>query len=64
MLKRNLNIARFALTISFLNLLLFHLPFYTFVFNHIDYTSLNGVILIVSLIILMIAVKVYILLLY
>jgi len=60
MLKHDLNIARFALTISFLNLLLFHLPFYTFVFNHADYTSLNGIILIVSLMILMIAVNAFV----
>ena len=44
----------FALIISFINLVLYHLPFYRFVCNNIDIKSLNGIILLISLTILVI----------
>ena len=57
MLKYNLKIIHFVLLISFLNLLFFHFPFYSFVFNNVDYQSLNGITIISSLIILMLVVN-------
>lgn len=45
----------FALLMSLVNLLFFHYPFYTFVFNNIDHGSWNGIGLIISLIVLMLA---------
>ena len=56
-LKNNLKITHFVLLISCLNFLLFHLPFFTFVFNHLDYKSFNGVIIIISLMILMLVLN-------
>lgn len=52
--KGNLKTAHFALVMSFLNFLFFHYPFFTFVFNHIDYKSFNGIIIIISLVIAMV----------
>lgn len=57
MLKNNLKIVPFVLLISFLNLLFFHFPFYSFVFNNVDYKSLNGITIIISLLILMFVVN-------
>lgn len=45
----------FALLMSLVNILCFHYPFYTFVFNNIDHGSWNGIELIFSLIVLMLA---------
>ena len=59
MLKSELQIAHFALLMSFLNFLFFHFPFYAFVFNNLDYKSLSGIIAIVSLIILMLVVNAF-----
>ncbi len=56
-LKNNVKIVPFVLIISFLNLLLFHFPFYKFVFYNIDYKSFNGIALIISLILLMLLVN-------
>ena len=55
MLKRDLKLRDFSLLISFLNFLLFHFPFFKFVVNNIDYKTFNGVSIIISLIILMLA---------
>jgi len=55
--KARLQIAHFALLVSLINFLLYHFPFYTFVFNNIDHGSRNGIILIISLIVLMLAVN-------
>lgn len=54
-----LNLTQFALLMSCLSFLFFHLPFYTFVFNHVDYKSLNGVIIIASLVILMLVANAF-----
>lgn len=59
--KNNLKITHFVLLMSFLIFLFFHLPFYTFVFNNVDYKSLNGVVLIVSLVILMLVLNAFVL---
>lgn len=50
-LKNNLKSTHFVLLMSFLNFTFFHLPFFKFVFNNIDYKSLNGIVLIISLVI-------------
>lgn len=52
MLKKAYKLSYFALLISLINLVLYHLPFYRFVFNNIDFESLNGIILLVSLTVL------------
>ena len=48
----NLSPLRFTLIMSFLNLVLFHYPFFKFVCQHADYNDLNGTLIIVSLVIL------------
>jgi lipid A ethanolaminephosphotransferase len=60
MLKNNIRITHFVLVMSFLNFLFFHLPFFTYVFNNIDYKSLNGIILIVSLVIVMLVANAFV----
>lgn len=60
MLKRNLKLAHFALLMSLVNFLFFHLPFYTFVFKNVDYKSRNGIIIIASLMILMLVVNAFV----
>jgi len=59
-LKNNWKITHFALLMSFLNFLFFHLPFFTFVANKVDYKSLSGVMLIVSLIIIMLVANFFV----
>ena len=53
MFKNKIKLTHFVLILSFINFVLYHLPFYKFVFNNVDYKSLNGIIIIVSLVILM-----------
>ncbi len=63
MFKKKLS--SFALIVSFINLVLYHFPFFKFVYKNIDFNTLNGVILFISLIIvalLLNAVVFYILL--
>ncbi|MCT3648299.1 phosphoethanolamine--lipid A transferase EptA [Elizabethkingia anophelis] len=55
MLKRNLKLRDFSLLISFLNFLLFHLPFFKFVVANVDYKTFSGFSIIISLVILMLA---------
>ncbi len=57
LLKNNIKIIHFVLLISLLNFLFFHLPFFKFVFNNVDYKSLNGITIIIGLIILMLVVN-------
>ena len=59
-LKNNLKITHFVLLMSCLNFLFFHLPFFTFVFNNIDYHSGNGILLIISLMILMLVLNAFV----
>ncbi|MBZ4192432.1 phosphoethanolamine--lipid A transferase EptA [Niabella beijingensis] len=56
----NLKLTQFALLMSFLTFLFFHVPFYTFVFDNVDYKSLNGIIIIISLIILMLTANAFV----
>ncbi|MBF4486268.1 phosphoethanolamine--lipid A transferase EptA [Flavobacterium sp. CSZ] len=60
MLKNNLKITHFALLMSALNFLFFYFPFYSFVFNHLDYKSFNGVILVISLVILTLVLNAFV----
>lgn len=53
MLKSNLRLTHFALLMSFFNFLFFHFPFFSFVINNLDYKSINGITIIISLIIVM-----------
>jgi lipid A ethanolaminephosphotransferase len=59
-LKNNLKLTHFVLLMSLLNFLFFHLPFYTFVVQNVDYKSLNGIILIISLMILMLVLNAFV----
>lgn len=56
-LKNNIKITHFVILMSFLNFLFFHYPFFKFVFNNIEYNSLNGVFIIISLVVLMITLN-------
>ncbi len=52
MLKKINKLSYFALFVSLINLVLYHFPFYRFVSNNVDISTLNGVILLISLTIL------------
>lgn len=56
----NMQVARFALLMSFLNFIFFHYPFFKFVFENVDYRSLNGIILVISLIIAVLVVNAFV----
>lgn len=60
MLKNNLKITHFALLMSFLNLVFFHFSFYSFVFQNLDYKSLNGIVIIISLVIIMLVANAFV----
>lgn len=55
MLKKELKLWRFCLVMSIANFLFFHWGFFLYVFENIDYTSFNGVLMIFSLVIAMFA---------
>ena len=59
-LKSNLKITHFVLQMSVLNFLFFHLPFFKFVFNNLYYKSINGAMIIISLIILMLVLNAFV----
>jgi len=59
-LKNNIKITHFVLLMSLLNFLFFHYPFFKFVFNNLDYTSFNGVVIITSLVILMLVLNAFV----
>ncbi|MDR1585359.1 MAG: phosphoethanolamine--lipid A transferase EptA [Prevotellaceae bacterium] len=58
--KNNLSLSRFAVVMSTLNFLLFHYPFFVFVFDNLDYKSINGIVTIVSLVILMLVANYFV----
>lgn len=60
MFKNNIKITRFALILSVLNFLFFHYPFFKFVLNHLDYKSINGIAIILSLVVLMILMNAFV----
>lgn len=61
MLKNNLKITHFVLIMSSLLFLLFHYPFFKFVFNNLDYKSWTGVSIIISLVIAMLVANAFVL---
>ncbi|MGJ1389914.1 phosphoethanolamine--lipid A transferase EptA [Sphingobacterium spiritivorum] len=60
MFKNDIKLTHFVLLISLLNFLFFHYPFFTFVFNNVDYTSFSSIIMIVSLVILMLVANAFV----
>ena len=58
-LKNNFKLTHFVGILSVLNFLFFHLPFFNFVFNNIDYRSFNGILTIVSLVFLMLILNAF-----
>ncbi|MCT4034471.1 phosphoethanolamine--lipid A transferase EptA [Elizabethkingia anophelis] len=56
----SLKLPQFALLMSFVNFLFFHFPFFKFVFQNLDYKSLNGIIVIVSLVVLMLVANAFV----
>lgn len=60
MLKNKLKLTHFVLLVSFLNFILFHYPFFKFVFNHLEYKTLNGIFVVVSLVILMLVLNAFV----
>lgn len=60
LLKDDIKIVHFSLLISCLNFLFFHFPFFKFVFNNVDYKSLNGIVIIICLIILMLVANAFV----
>ncbi len=52
MFKKNIKLSHFVLIISFINLVLYHLPLFQFAVNNLNYKSLNGILTIVNLTIL------------
>ena len=61
MLKNNLKITHFAMIMSAVLLLLFHYPFFNFVFNNVDYKSFTGISIIISLVIAMLVANAFVL---
>jgi len=59
-LKSNLKLTHFVLLMSALNFLFFHLPFFTFVVNNVDYKGFNGITIIISLVILMLVLNAFV----
>jgi len=60
MFKKEMKIIPFVLLMSLINFFFFHFPFFSFVFKNVDYKSLNGIIIITSLIILMLVLDAFI----
>lgn len=63
-LKDKLSLTHFVLIISFLNFLLFHYPFFSFVLHNLNYNSFNGITLIISLVILMLILNAFLFFLF
>ncbi len=59
-LKNNFKIIHFVLILSVLNFLFFHYPFFKFVVNNIDCNTFNGILIVVSLVILMLVLNAFV----
>ena len=59
-LKNNFKLIPFVLLISSFNFLFFHIPFFQFVFETINYKSLNGIFVIASLMVLMLVLNAFV----
>lgn len=57
MLKNKLKQTRYILVLSFLNFILFHYPFFKYVFENLEYDSFNGVFTIISLVVLVLVLN-------
>ena len=51
-LKREIKLSHFVLIVSFINLILYHLPFFRFTVNNLNYKSFDGMLTIINLIVL------------
>ena len=60
MLKNSIRLTYFVLIISFVTFLLFHFPFFKFVFSTLECTSLGGIKIITNLIILMLTLNAFV----
>jgi lipid A ethanolaminephosphotransferase len=54
MLKKKIKLSSFVLIISVINLLLYHFPLYKFAINNLNYKSLGGITILISLAVLII----------
>lgn len=61
MLKNRVKLVHFVLIASFVNFALFHYPFFKYVFNALDYNSLSGITIMVSLVIAMLVANAFVL---
>ncbi|MDD7886746.1 phosphoethanolamine--lipid A transferase EptA [Flavivirga sp. 57AJ16] len=61
MLKNSIKLVHFVFIASFVNFLLFHYPFFKYVFNALDYKSFSGITIIVSLVTAMLVVNAFVL---
>ena len=61
MLRKSVKLVQFVSIASVANFLLFHYPFFKYVFNALDYKSLGGIFIIVSLVIAMLVVNAFVL---
>ena len=59
MLKKNIKLGRFVLILSLVNFLLYHIPFFKFVFNNLDYKSFNGIVIIINLVVLVLVLNAF-----
>ncbi|MCB9071616.1 MAG: DUF1705 domain-containing protein, partial [Prevotellaceae bacterium] len=60
MLTSDVKLIYFALVMSFVNFLFFHVPFYNFVVQNVDYQTLNGIVIIASLIVVMLVANFFV----
>lgn len=60
MFKKKIKLIYFAFIISFINLVLYYLPFYRFACENIDLKSLNGILLLFSLTILILVLNAFV----
>jgi lipid A ethanolaminephosphotransferase len=58
--KDKIKLTHFVLVISGINFILFHLPFFVFVFQNLDYKSFTGVSIVASLFILMLVLNAFV----
>lgn len=59
-LTKSIKLSHFALIMSALNFLFFHYSFFAYVFANLDYKSFNGILLIVSIIILVLVANAFV----
>ncbi|MFK8061254.1 MAG: phosphoethanolamine--lipid A transferase EptA [Polaribacter sp.] len=59
MFEKKIKLSYFILIISFVNLLLYHYPIYKFAFNNINYKSIGGILLLISLAILIVLLNAF-----